>query len=74
MKAYSRYAKLIMAQHLAKIQFIAEHTNCEACDISAAMTALLNAYEELNQLHTKLLVDEAISNDEVNKNVAEQDV
>lgn len=45
MKAYQRYAKLIMAQHLAKIQFIAEHTNCEACDISTAMTALLNAYE-----------------------------
>lgn len=74
MIAYQRYAKLIMAQHLTKIQFIAEHTHCDACDISTAMTALLNAYEELNQLHTKFLVDEAISNDEVNKNVAEQDV
>lgn len=74
MKAYSRYAKLIMAQHLAKIQFIAEHTNCEACDISTAMMALLNTYGELSELHTKLLVDEATSKNEVKQNVAKQDV
>lgn len=70
MKAYQRYAKLIMAQHLAKIQFIAEHTNCEACDISTAMTELLKVHSELLDVYMKLWS----GNDEVNKNVAEQDV
>ena len=70
MKAYQRYAKLIMAQHLAKIQFIAEHTNCEAGDINTAMTELLKVHSELLDVYMKLLS----GNDEVNKNVAKQDV
>jgi len=70
MKAYQRYAKLIMAQHLAEIQFIAEHTNCEAGDINTAMKELLNVHSELLDVYMKLWSGD----DEVNKNVAEQDV
>ena len=54
MKAYQRYAKLIIAQHLAKIQFIAEHTNCEAGDINTAMTELLKVHSELLDVYMKL--------------------
>lgn len=61
MKSYQRYAKLIMSQHMAKIQFIADGV-LTSKSISLAMNALLDTYGELSKLHTAMLIEEPTEN------------
>ena len=55
------YVKLLLEQHIEKINYLKEQ-DCTADNVSLAMNALLNLYGELNKAKLTLLTKELTEN------------
>lgn len=55
------YVKLLLEQHIEKINYLKEQ-DCTSDNVSLAMNALLNLYGELNKAQLTLLTEELATN------------